>query len=74
MADGRPRFKTKSEWAAAQAADMRERARALLGRSSGGSVVKARRKFDQIAHLQREASRFDALAVRLLKSGRRVQS
>lgn len=70
MAGERPQFKTKAEWAAAQAADMRARAADLRYQSSAGSASKARRKFEQIDHLHREASRFDAIAERLRRSGR----
>jgi hypothetical protein len=46
---------------------MRARAHDLRFRSSAGSSAKSRRKFKQVDHLQREASRFDALAARLRK-------
>jgi hypothetical protein len=69
MAGRRPRFKTKAEWASAQAEDMRARAHELRFRSSAGSSAKSRRKFEQVDHLQREASRFDAMAARYRQRG-----
>lgn len=69
MSSRRPRYKTKAEWAAAQASDMRARATNLRFESSGGSVGRARKKFDQIDGLHREAARFDGMAARFKARG-----
>jgi len=70
MSSRRPRHKTKADWATAQANDMRARAEALRYESSGGSVLRARRKFDQIEDLCREASRFEGMAARFKALGK----
>ena len=69
MPSQRPRYKTKAEWAAAQANDMRVRASELLYRPSAGSVQRARKKYDQVATLHQEASRFDSMAARFKARG-----
>lgn len=69
MSSRRPRYNTKAEWAAAQASDMRARATSLRFESSGGSVGRARKKFDQIDGLHREATRFDGMAARFKARG-----
>ncbi len=65
----RPFYKTKAEWAAAQASDMRARARRLRFQSSAGSSIRARRKFQQVDGLNAEAARFEVLAARFLEQG-----
>ncbi|CAN7388300.1 hypothetical protein LJR143_002172 [Pseudoxanthomonas sp. LjRoot143] len=69
MKSRRPRFPTKAGWAAAQAADARALATDLRYRSSAGSSIKARRKFERIAHLEAEAARFDRMAARFEERG-----
>jgi plasmid stabilization system protein ParE len=55
-------YAKKSEWAAAKAAEIRALARAERFRSSGGSWRRAKRKFEGIGYLDREASEWDRWA------------
>jgi hypothetical protein len=69
MAATKPRYRTKSEWASAQAARMRSQAHAAGYESSGGSTCRARRKYAGIAAMHREAARYEQLAVRYRERG-----
>lgn len=54
--------KTKAEWAEARAKECRDQANALRYTSSNGFGWKARRKFEGVDNLEREALRFDRMA------------
>jgi hypothetical protein len=69
MAATKPRYRTKSEWASAQAARMRSKAHAAGYESSGGSTCRARRKYTGIAAMHREAARFETLAAKYQRLG-----
>lgn len=65
VAQGAPNrvfYRTKAEWAQARAQELREEARKLQFQPSFGSQGKAARKYEQVAHLRREAARFDRMA------------
>lgn len=71
MTDSAPRkhYKTKAEWAAARATELRERIRELRFKSSEGSTARARRKYDSIALLEAEASKYEGMAARFRERG-----
>jgi len=60
-------YAKKSEWAAAQAADLRATAERMRYESSKGSSLKAARKFSAIANLRTEAIEWDARAAHYRK-------
>lgn len=63
MPSPRPHYPTKAAWAAAKAAELRAAADALaLEQIPSSDWHRVRRKMDGIAHLRREAARFDAIA------------
>jgi hypothetical protein len=62
-------YKTKAEWAQAQADDLRARAAARRFESSGGSSFKARRKYQSIDSANDEADRWQRMANRFKARG-----
>lgn len=67
-----PYYRKKSDWAAARAAEIRKTSRELQFRPSGGSTLKAARKFAQVRELDREASRWEAMAERFRRDEARA--
>jgi hypothetical protein len=64
----RPRFRKKSEWARDKARELQRQANELRYQSTTSSV-RAARKYEGVRNLEREASRFDAIARRLEEKG-----
>lgn len=69
MSTKRPYYKTKAEWAAAQAAQLRGQVQELRFRSSSGSYSKAARKAESMRLMGLEASRFERMAGRFRERG-----
>lgn len=55
-------YRTKAEWAEAKAKELLAEASQLRFEPSMGQAIRARRKFDAVANLQREAVKFDRMA------------
>lgn len=64
----RPYFAKKSEWARAQADEIRRRANELRYESTTSSA-KAARKYECVRNLEAEAARMDSIARRLEAKG-----
>jgi hypothetical protein len=69
MPQHRPHYRTKAEWAAAKASELRQQARQLRFQSSAGSYIKAARKARSVNHLDAQAHRYERLAARFRDSG-----
>ena len=65
----RPYFKTKAEWARYEAGKIREQIRQLRYESSGGSRIKAARKYESLDALRTSASRYEQLASQYEEQG-----
>lgn len=57
----RPFFKTKAEWAGAEAESLRKQASEMEKHSSGGSYSRAARKAESIRNLLEEARKFERM-------------
>lgn len=62
------RFAKKSQWARDKARELQRQANELRYQSTTSSV-RAARKYEGVRNLEREASRFDAIARRLEEKG-----
>lgn len=60
-------YRTKAEWAEARAKDLRDQARTLQFQPTFGIPGKAARKYEQVANLRREASKFERMAATFRK-------
>lgn len=65
----RPHFKTKAEWAASRAKELREQAHQTRFTPSNGQAWRARRKFEGIERLYEEAARFEQMAATYRRKG-----
>jgi hypothetical protein len=65
----RPYFKTKAEWAASRAKELRDQAYKIRFTSSNGQAWRARRKFESVDRLYEEAARFDQMAATYRRKG-----
>lgn len=66
----RKRYTTKAAWAAAQAAELRERAsKARYKSMAGKSMASKRRKWEGIDQMIKEASKFERIAQSFERKG-----
>lgn len=66
---GRKFYAKKSEWARAQADEVRKTIETLRFTSSRGSSLRAARKYQSIDNLYREVQRYERMALRYEREG-----